>query len=91
MVDGWTGQWYPEEDYSKYPKEKWCDYDWICVAIRADGYEPKTSMEHLIDMVFAYWETESEEYLDEAEDNRIESILNWVRDSGGWADFDFEC
>lgn len=89
MVDEWTGKWYPEEDYSKYPKEKWCDYDRVCMAIRADGYEPKTSMQNLIDMVFAYYVPEYDECWDEEKD-RMENMLNWVEDSGGWIEFDYE-
>lgn len=47
--------WVEETDYSAYPKEKWCDYDYMAVWIRQQGYEPKTSMENLIDMIFAHF------------------------------------
>lgn len=25
MVNQWRGEWTEEKDYSKYPKEKWCE------------------------------------------------------------------
>lgn len=46
------GQWTEEKDYNTYPKEKWCDYDYMAVWIRSKGYEPETSMENLISMMF---------------------------------------
>lgn len=36
MVD-WFGRWTEEKDYSQYPKEKWCDYDYMAVWIREQG------------------------------------------------------
>ena len=48
MVNQWRGEWTEEKDYSTYPKEKWCDYDYMVVWIRGQKYEPKTSMENLI-------------------------------------------
>lgn len=85
MVDGWTGKWYPEEDYNKYPKEKWCDYDRLCIAIRKDGYTPETDMENLITMVFAYYYNPDNDY----EGGEI-SIEEYVKESGGWKEFDYE-
>lgn len=55
MVDTW-GRWTEEKDYNTYPKEKWCDYDRMAVFIREQGYEPKTTMENLITMIFAHYE-----------------------------------
>lgn len=52
MVDQWTGEWTEEKDYSKYPKEKWCDCDYIAAWIREQKYEPETSMKNLIEMIF---------------------------------------
>lgn len=59
MVDTW-GNWTEEKDYSAYPKEKWCDYDYMAVWIREQGYEPKTSMENLITMILLHYECEIE-------------------------------
>ena len=36
MVD-WFGRWTEEKDYSQYPKEKWCDYDYMAAWIRKQG------------------------------------------------------
>lgn len=38
MVDQWTGEWTEEKDYSKYPKEKWCDCDYIAAWNREQNY-----------------------------------------------------
>ena len=55
MVDTW-GNWTEEKDYSTYPKEKWCDYDYMTAWIREQGYEPKTSIENLITMILLHYE-----------------------------------
>lgn len=54
MVDQWTGEWTEEKDYDTYPKEKWCDYDYMAAWIREQKYEPETSMKNLIEMIFGY-------------------------------------
>ena len=82
MVDERTGVWYPEKNYSTYPKEKWCDCDRLCVAIRKDGYVPKTSMNNLVNMVFAY-------YMEDFES--VDDVVQEVYASGGWKEFDYEC
>ena len=61
MVNQWTGEWTEEKDYSTYPKEKWCDYDYMVVQSREQKYEPKTSMENLITIIFLHQDFESEE------------------------------
>lgn len=60
-----AGDWYEEADYSIYPKEKWCDYDYMAAWIRERGYTPETDMEHLINMIFAHYECECEETKEE--------------------------
>ena len=88
MVDTY-GRW-TEEDYSTYPKEKWCMYDYMADAIRKTGYEVKTDMENLITMIFAHADgnVESGEYIDM---NNVDNIMEWVNDSGGLREFDYEC
>jgi hypothetical protein len=97
MVDGWTGRWYPEEDYSKYPEEKLCDCDRLCIAIRAAGYTPRTSMENLVNMVMAHFD-DSEHYGEYDPETgcggygdsfTIEGCLQYIEDSGGWKEFDY--
>ena len=61
MVDQWTGEWTEEKDYSKYPKEKWCDCDYMAVWIREQGYKPKTSMSILLASIFAHYDCEIED------------------------------
>ena len=86
MVD-WFGRWCEEKDYSKYPEELWTDYDHMANWIRKQGYEPKTGMENLIDMIFLHYEGECEE------DNKefyVEDCMEYVMNSGGIEMFDYE-
>lgn len=83
MVIGDT--WIEEKDYSTYPKEKWCDYDRMAVWIRSKGYEPKTSMENLIDIIFLYYEGELEET---DEEFSIEGCKEYV-EASGISEFDY--
>ena len=102
MVNQWTGEWTEEKDYSKYPKKKWCDYDYMAAWIREQKYEPKTSMKNLIEMIFGYYfendEVKERGYFaikDERKypDNlmvNITDIEDYVMLSGGFEMFDFE-
>lgn len=93
MVDTW-GNW-TEEDYSIYPKEKWCDYDYIAAWIREQGYEPKTDMENLITMILLYYEGEIEDGKSDYDTENgkfdgtyIEAVQTYVQDNG-ISNFDF--
>lgn len=86
MVD-WFGRWREEDDYSKYPKDKWCDYDYMAVWIREQGYEPKITMNNLIDMIFLHYEGECEEMDKEFS---VADCMEYVMESGGIAMFDYE-
>ena len=102
MVDQWTGKWTEEKDYSTYPKEKWCDYDYMAAWIREKGYKPKTSMENIINMIYGYYEDTDEvrergyfriqdtrKYPDNLMVN-IPYIEDYVMASDGLEMFDFE-
>lgn len=86
MVD-WFGRWHEEKDYSTYPDELWTDYDYMAVWIRGKEYEPKTSMESLIDMIFLHYEGECEE---EDKEFNVEDCMEYVMASGGIEMFDYE-
>lgn len=86
MVD-WFGRWFEEKDYSTYPEEKWCAYDHMAVWIRGQGYNPETTMENLITMVFLHYEGECEE---QDKEFSIEDCIEYVRSSGGIEMFDYE-
>lgn len=85
MVD-WYGRWYEEEDYTTYPEEKMCDYDRMAIWIRKTGYQIKTTMENLITMIFDYYL----EFTDYDKEFDIEDCKQYVMDSGGLAEFDYE-
>lgn len=91
------GQWFEEADYSKYPKEKWCDYDYMAAWIRDCGYEPKTSMKNLIDIIFCHYEDEIAWYVSEFDldsgnfdGTYTEACQAFVEASGGLEMFDYE-
>ena len=94
MVD-WYGRWKPEKDYSDYPTELMCDCDRIAKRIMEDGYKPKTSIENVVMMVFAYFdasdiESEGYERYTLSGDFNIEECVRYVKDSGDWKEFDWE-
>lgn len=60
MIDTY-GKWHEEKDCSTYSKEEWCDYDTMAAWIRECGYEPKTSMENLISIIFLHYDNKLDE------------------------------
>ena len=103
MVDVY-GKWHEEKDYTTYPKEKWCDYDYVANWIRSTDYEIKTTMENLATMIFLYYDMalESDEenkgyysapYESCTEDYapNMADIICYVEENGGLKEFDFEC
>ena len=96
MVDQWTGKWTEEKDYNTYPKEKWCDYDYMAAWIREQKYEPKTSMENLITMIFLFYDSEVEEESSDYNTKNgnfdgtyIEAVQAYAYDNG-LCEFDYE-
>lgn len=94
MVDTY-GRWIEEPDYNVYPKEKWCDYDTMAAWIREQGYEPKTSMENLISMIFCFYEGEIESRVSDFDTkffdgNYTDACKAYVEESGGLAEFDYK-
>lgn len=95
--------WKAEEDYSVYPENKWCDYDYVAAWIKSVGYEPKTSIENLVRMVIAHYDMYLEEnnvffYTDitksENQDGWMIStndVSCFVEENGGLSEFDYEC
>lgn len=100
MVNEITGVWTAEEDYSKYPKQKWCDLDYVANWIRQKKYVPETSIENVSYTILAHYELEEfpNGYF-EIKDNRkypsnlminILDIEAYVEASGGIEEFDYE-
>lgn len=86
MVD-YYGRWTPEEDYSSFPEEKMTDCDRIAKRIIEDGYEPKTSLEHLVDMIVLICDCPDME--DELDRDNIDTWWAYIEASGGYAEFDY--
>ena len=103
MVDKF-GNWTAEKDYSVYPKEKWCDMDYVAAWIKKLGYSPKTSIENLCGMIVAHYyydddEREEKGYFAIKDDRKypdnlmiyIPDVEAYVEASGGLAEFDYYC
>ena len=97
MVD-YYGRWTPEKDYTNYPEEKWCDMDRIAAWVIEKGYKPKTSLQHLVEMIMLSFDC-ADNYgkFDEetgfggyGEEFTIEECKRYVEESGGFAEFDYE-
>ena len=80
-------KWIEEKDYTNYPTEKMCDYDYMAVWIREQNYEPKTTMENLITMIFLHYDGDLE---DSGAEFTIDGCKQFVRESGGIELFDYE-
>lgn len=89
MVNQWTGEWTEEKDYSTYPKEKWCMYDYLANEIRKTGYKIKTTMENLITMILLNVDNAIEDGTDIVKDSSTD-IMYWVMEQGGLREFDYE-
>lgn len=100
MVDT-CGRWTAEKDYKDYPKNKWCDYDYIAYWIMGLDYKPKTSIENLVETIVKHYDdylmyNETIFYTDieESENGLMVSIKDvscFVEDNGGLKEFDYFC
>lgn len=100
MVDCY-GKWIAEEDYKVFPKEKWCDCDYVAAWIKDMGYKPKTNIENLVEMIITAYDlyltdNEVEFYSDinKPENGSMISIVDidcFIKEQGGLKEFDFYC
>lgn len=70
------------------------DYGRVLHALRESGYKPKTSEEWVVMLATDFFEEQGEEfgYNVFTEDGMIDvgELVEYVRDSGGWKEFDYE-
>lgn len=71
------------------PNNKKCWLDLIADWIKSTGYKVETTIENVAIMITSHWEIEMENR-DEQEDT-IENCIQFVIDSGGIGEFDYEC
>lgn len=100
MID-YYGKWRAEENYKVYPKEKWCDKDYMANWIKELKYKPKTTIENLIEIILAHYDgylsdNDVEFYSDikESENGLMISIKDvdcFVEEHGGFIEFDYYC
>lgn len=95
MVDVY-GRWTYEPDT---PEENKCDCDRIADWVREKGYEPKTNIENLVQMIIAHFDSPDHygEYDAETgcggygDEFTIEECKRYVEESGGIKEFDYFC
>lgn len=97
------GEWKANENYNDFPKEKWCDLDYVAAWIKGLNYEAKTSIENLCMMIFEgydYDENKAEQGYYAIKDEReypeclmvnIPDVEVYVEEHGGLAEFDYYC
>lgn len=100
MVD-YNGNWTAEVDYKMFPKEKWCDCDYVAAWIKDLDYEPKTSIENLVNMILLHYtaylfDNDLDFYTDikESENETMVSVKDvscFVEENGGLSEFDYYC
>lgn len=101
MVD-FYGKWTAEENYKVYPKEKWCDCDYVAAWIKDLGYESKTSIENLVEMILSHYQgylidEDIDFFIDTKKESEnglmisIEDVGCYVEASGGLKEFDYYC
>lgn len=101
MVDMY-GKWTAEKDYKDYPEYKWCDCDYIANWVMNLGYNPKTNIENLVEMILSHYNCylsnkDIEFYIDKKKESEnglmisIEDVCCFVEDNGGLKEFDYYC
>lgn len=80
------GHWTYEPNTSE---EKKCDCDRIADWIISTGYQVETSIENLVELIISYAEDWYTSERDHWEYN-FEDVKEYVENSGGIAEFDFE-
>lgn len=93
--------WKAEEDYKAYPKEKWCDCDYIAAWIKDVDYRFETTIENLVEMILAHYigylsDNDLKFYTDiKWSENGImisvEDVRCFVQENGGLREFDYYC
>lgn len=75
------------EPYTSTSKKCWLDLiaDWI----KSTGYKVETTIENVAIMITSHWEIEMENR--EEQEDTIENCIQFVIDSGGIGEFDYEC
>ena len=70
------------------------DYGRVLQALRKSGYKPKTSEEWVVMLATDFFEEQGEEFgynvFTDDEMIDVDELVEYVRDSGGWKEFDYE-
>lgn len=95
MIDVY-GRWTYEPDT---PEEKKCDCDRIADWVREKGYKPETTIENLVQMIIAHFDSPDHYGEYDAETGRggygdeftVEECKRYVEEFGGFREFDYFC
>ena len=101
MVD-YYGKWKAEKNCDLFPKNKWCDLDYVASWIYDLGYTPKTTIENLVEMILLHYDGclyDNDIYfygtdIEESENGvmiSIEDVSCFVEENGGLKEFDYYC
>lgn len=97
------GEWKVEKDYSVFPEDEWCDYDYVAAWIISVDYKPKTTMENLVKMIVVHYDLWREEHDGKfyTDIKKSENCDGWmistkdvscfVEENGRLASFDYYC
>ena len=93
MINTRTGVWTPEPDYSNFPEDQMCDYDYVARFILESGYQPQTSLENLVFMVVVNYDADMHCEPKLADNLMIntETLALYIEIEGGLSEFDYEC
>lgn len=65
------------------------DYDRIYKRISDCNYQPKTDVDHLVNMILLSFDTDEEEYYSDVPGDYVDKCMCYVEESGGFAEFDY--
>lgn len=94
------GQWEANENYKTYPKEEWCDLDYVAAWIMQQEYKPKAPITRLTEIIVGHYDfaikesgyfaiEDTRKYPDNLMIN-ISDVEEYIRNSGGLEEFDYE-
>ena len=86
MVD-YYGRWTYEPNT---PEDKKCDCDRVADYIIGTGYQVKTSIENLTELLISYAESWYRSEINKDWEFNVEDVITYAEESGGFSEFDFK-
>lgn len=86
MVD-YYGRWTYKPNT---PEDKKCDCDRVADYIISTGYQVETSIENLTELLISYAESWYRSEINKDWEFKVEDVITYAEESGGFAEFDFK-